>query len=203
MSLISEADLAMDLRRAPRMTTQILFVQGGGEGAHDQWDKKLVDSLASELGRDYEIRYPLVPNEADPTYTDWRTALEKEFDRLDEDAIVIGHSLGGAILIRALAECRLKSALTAVILIAAPFVGEGGWKSENTELRQDIAARLPVGVPVLLFHGTKDEVAPVEHVDLYAETIPRALVRRLNGRDHQLNNDLSVVANDIRGLSAG
>jgi predicted alpha/beta hydrolase family esterase len=203
MSLISEADLAMDLRRAPRMTTQILFVQGGGEGAHDQWDKKLVDSLASELGRDYEIRYPLVPNEADPTYADWRTALEKEFDRLDEDAIVIGHSLGGAILIRALAECRLKSALTAVILIAAPFVGEGGWKSENTELRQDIAARLPVGVPVLLFHGTKDEVAPVEHVDLYAETIPRALVRRLNGRDHQLNNDLSVVANDIRCLSAG
>ena len=185
------------------MTTQILFVQGGGEGAHDQWDKKLVDSLASELGRDYEIRYPLVPNEADPTYADWRTALEKEFDRLDEDAIVIGHSLGGAILIRALAECRLKSALTAVILIAAPFVGEGGWKSENTELRQDIAARLPVGVPVLLFHGTKDEVAPVEHVDLYAETIPRALVRRLNGRDHQLNNDLSVVANDIRCLSAG
>jgi predicted alpha/beta hydrolase family esterase len=203
MSLISEADLAMDLRRAPRMTTQILFVQGDGEGAHDQWDKKLVDSLASELGRDYEIRYPLVPNEADPTYADWRTALEKEFDRLDEDAIVIGHSLGGAILIRALAECRLKSALTAVILIAAPFVGEGGWKSENTELRQDIAARLPVGVPVLLFHGTKDEVAPVEHVDLYAETIPRALVRRLNGRDHQLNNDLSVVANDIRCLSAG
>ena len=203
MSLISEADLAMDLRRAPRMTTQILFVQGGGEGAHDQWDKKLVDSLASELGRDYEIRYPLVPNEADPTYADWRTALEKEFDRLDEDAIVIGHSLGGAILIRALAECRLKSALTAVILIAAPFVGEGGWKSENTELRQDIAARLPVGVPVLLFHGTKDEVAPVEHVDLYAETISSALVRRLNGRDHQLNNDLSVVANDIRGLSAG
>jgi predicted alpha/beta hydrolase family esterase len=203
MSLISEADLAMDLRRAPRMTTQILFVQGGGEGAHDQWDKKLVDSLASELGRDYEIRYPLVPNEADPTYADWRTALEKEFDRLDEDAIVIGHSLGGAILIRALAECRLKSALTAVILIAAPFVGEGGWKSENTELRQDIAARLPVGVPVLLFHGTKDEVAPVEHVDLYAETIPRALVRRRNGRDHQLNNDLSVVANDIRCLSAG
>jgi len=185
------------------MTTQILFVQGDGEGAHDQWDKKLVDSLASELGRDYEIRYPLVPNEADPTYADWRTALEKEFDRLDEDAIVIGHSLGGAILIRALAECRLKSALTAVILIAAPFVGEGGWKSENTELRQDIAARLPVGVPVLLFHGTKDEVAPVEHVDLYAETIPRALVRRLNGRDHQLNNDLSVVANDIRCLSAG
>jgi len=56
MSLISEADLAMDLRRAPRMTTQILFVQGDGEGAHDQWDKKLVDSLASELGRDYEIR---------------------------------------------------------------------------------------------------------------------------------------------------
>jgi predicted alpha/beta hydrolase family esterase len=184
------------------MTTQILFVQGGGEGVHDQWDKKLVDSLGSELGRDYEIRYPLMPNEADPTYSAWKAALEKEFNRLNAGAIAIGHSLGGTILMRALAECHLKVGLAAVILIAAPFVGEGGWTSEDIELRQDIATRLPIGVPVILYHGTKDDIVPVEHIDLYAKTIPGALVRRLNGCDHQLNNDLSEVANDIRDLPA-
>ena len=176
------------------MTTQILFIQGGGEGAHDHWDKKLVDSLGSELGRDFEIGYPLMPNEANPTYSAWKDALENEFDRLNEGAIVIGHSLGGAILMRAVTECHPKGALAAIILISAPFVGEGGWKSE------DIATRLPVGVPVILYHGTKDDIAPVEHIDLYAGTIPGALVRRLHGRDHQLNNDLSEIANDIRGL---
>ena len=29
---------------------QVLFVQGGGEGVHDAWDNRLVDSLGGELG---------------------------------------------------------------------------------------------------------------------------------------------------------
>jgi hypothetical protein len=35
---------------------------------------------------------------------------------------------------------------------------------------------------------------------LYAEAIPYARVRRLANRDHQLNNDLTEVASDIRKL---
>src|SRR5258707_15728966 len=39
-------------------TRQILFIQGGGAGAHDVWDGKLVESLRRELGGGYEVRYP-------------------------------------------------------------------------------------------------------------------------------------------------
>jgi hypothetical protein len=38
-------------------------------------------------------------------------------------------------------------------------------------------------------------------LELYAKLIPRAVVRRLAGRDHQLGNDLSEVARDIRSLN--
>ena len=44
--------------------------------------------------------------------------------------------------------------------------------------------------------------SPFEHVRLYAKAIPRAVVRRLSGRDHQLNNDMSEVGADIRRLGA-
>jgi len=37
-------------------------------------------------------------------------------------------------------------------------------------------------------------------IGLYARAIPQAVVRRLTGRDHQLNNDMSEVAADIRRL---
>src|SRR5262245_62073101 len=40
------------------MTTQVLFVQGGGEGVHDEWDNKILESLERELGSDYAVRYP-------------------------------------------------------------------------------------------------------------------------------------------------
>jgi hypothetical protein len=54
------------------MTNQVLFIQGGGEGTHDEWDNKIVDSLKRELGPDYAVRYPRMPNEADPKYAAWK-----------------------------------------------------------------------------------------------------------------------------------
>jgi len=182
------------------MVRQILFVQGGGEQVHERWDARLVESLQRELGPGYEIRYPVMPNEADPAFATWQIALEKELATLQAGAVVIGHSLGGTFLINALAESSPDAALGAVVLIAAPFVGPEGWESDDIEPRSDLATRLPPAVPVLLYHGDQDRIAPVAHVDLYAAAIPRARVRRLAGRDHQLNNDLSEVATDIREL---
>jgi hypothetical protein len=116
---------------------------------------------------------------------------------LDDGAIVAGHSVGATILVNTLAEQPLKCVLEAIVLIAAPFVGEGGWPSDEFELPKDLGARLPQGVRVHGFHGLWDETAPPSHADLYAQVIPQARVHRLPGRDHQLNNDLSDVAKVI------
>jgi hypothetical protein len=45
-------------------TRQILFIQGGGAGVHDEWDDKLVESLRRELGGGHEVRYPRMPTRA-------------------------------------------------------------------------------------------------------------------------------------------
>jgi len=59
-------------------TGQILFIQGGGAGAHDEWDDKLVESLRRELGGGYEVRYPEMPEESDPSYARWSTAIRRQ-----------------------------------------------------------------------------------------------------------------------------
>jgi predicted alpha/beta hydrolase family esterase len=180
------------------MTRTVLFVQGGGEDAHDHWDNKLVESLERELGPEYTIRYPRMPHEADPKYAAWRAALERHFDRLDAGAILIGHSIGGTILIRTLADGPATRTFAGIFLMAAPFVGKGGWQSEDVEPLSDLGVRLSSHTPIYLYHGSKDETAPPGHLLLYAHAIPHAVVRRLSGRDHQLNNDMSEVAADIR-----
>lgn len=183
------------------MSHQVLFIQGGGsEGTHDEWDNNLVESLERELGPDYEIRYPRMPDEADPRFASWKTAIKEQLAALEDGAIVVGHSIGGTILINSLGEESPGLKLGGVFLLAAPFVGNGGWPSEDIEPKSDLGARLPARVPVYLYHGNEDETAPFEHVGLYAKAIPQAAVRRLKGRDHQLNNDLSEVARDIQRL---
>ena len=184
------------------MTLQVLFVQGGGEDAHDKWDNKIAESLERELGPDYAVRYPRMPHEADPTYASWKAALKRQFDRLDDGAILVGHSIGGTILIQTLADEPPTLTVAGIFLIAAPFVGDGGWQSEDIEPMADLGARLSERTPIYLYHGSKDETAPLEHVHLYAKAIPQAVVHRLSGRDHQLDNDMSEVAADIRRLGA-
>jgi len=180
------------------MPQQVLFIQGGGEGTHDHWDNKLVESLERNLGPDYKIRYPYMPREGDPQYMRWKTALEREFAKLDEGAILVGHSVGGAILITVLAEETLARSPSGIFMISAPFVGLGGWPSEDIQPMSNVGGRLPTHMAVYLYHGSEDKSVPFEHVNLYEKAIPQAIVCRLAGRDHQLNNDLSDVAADIR-----
>ncbi|MGH3472887.1 MAG: alpha/beta fold hydrolase [Nocardioidaceae bacterium] len=80
------------------------------------------------------------------------------------------------------------------MLIAAPFVGAGGWPSDEFEAPHDLGARLPRGVPVHVFQGLQDQTTPPAHADLYTGAIPQAKLHLMPGRDHQLNNDLSEVA---------
>ena len=169
------------------MKSEVLFVQGAGKDAHDRWDDKLVESLERELGDGYAIRYPRMPEEDDPRSSAWNAALFREFDSLEDGAILVGHSVGGTILIHALAERPPKRRLGAVVLLAAPYVGEGGWSSDDVQPRTDFSEHLAVGVPVLLYHGAEDETVPVGHLHLYAKTIPHAVLRILERSDHQLN----------------
>ena len=101
---------------------QILFIQGGGAGVHDEWDDKLVASLRRELGSDYEVRYPRMPDEGDPSYNRWSTAIRREMAALDDDAVVVGHSVGATVLVNALAEQPPEKRLGAISTIARePF----------------------------------------------------------------------------------
>src|SRR6478672_7603463 len=139
------------------MKRQLLFVQGGGAGAHDQWDLALVESLRRALGPDYDVRYPRMPDEADPRYAAWKAALDKELALLDDGAVLVGHSLGGTMLVNALADQPVGPRFGGIFLLAAPFVGDGGWSSDQLQSPPDLGARLPSGVPVHVFHGLADQ----------------------------------------------
>lgn len=184
---------SVDDRRQPEMR-QILFIQGGGAGAHDEWDDKLVVSLQRELGSEYEVRYPRMPNEDDPSSETWGPAIRSEVAVLPNRAVVVAHSVGATLLVRALVDQRPRQDLEAIILISAPFVGAGGWPAGEFEFPWDLGARLPQAPQVHVIHGLDDQTVPPAHAELYTHVIAQAQLHLLPGRNHQLNDDLSEVA---------
>lgn len=182
------------------MARDILFIQGGGADTHDHWDSKLVDSLKQALGQRYWVHYPRMPNEDDPAYASWKTAIAANIDRLGDGLILVAHSIGAMILVNALAAGTPNYSLNGLFLIGTPFIGEDGWSSKEIVPRKNLGARLPADMPVFLYHGDQDDTVPIDHADLYAQAIPQAKIKRLKGRDHQLNNDVSEIAHDILSL---
>ena len=181
------------------MAKQVLFVHGAGEGAHAE-DSKLVASLGQQFGANYLIHYPKMPREAEPDYTAWKQRIGEELATIADQAILVGHSFGASVAIKLLVQPKFAFSPAALFLIAAPFWHEDFWRWEEMNLPADVASLLPRGMPVFLYHGRDDEIVPFTLLERYVHALPQAVVRRLDGRNHQLDDDLTEAAEDIRRL---
>jgi predicted alpha/beta hydrolase family esterase len=178
--------------------TSVLFIQGGGKGAHAE-DAPLADSLKRALGREYAVRFPRMPGEADPSLASWKEKISSELSRLAGEGVLVAHSVGGSILLRYLSEEKVEKPIAGLFLLAAPSWDEDRWNFDDLKLRQDVAEKLAPIPRLFFYHCRDDEVVPFAHLALHGARIPQAVTRALDRGGHQFGNDLTGVAADIRG----
>ena len=181
------------------MSNSILFIQGGGGEEDYAADAKLVESLQKVLGEAYVVHYPPLPNESSPDFGR-KKQIDKEISLMKGEVILVGHSLGASMLLKYLSESRIQKKIAGVFLISTPFwSGDEDWK-QDLKLHKDFAKKLPKNVPIYLYHSKDDEEVPFDHLGLYSKNLPQATVREIANGGHQLNNDLTIVAKDIKSL---
>jgi serine hydrolase len=181
--------------------THVLFVQGGGKGAYNE-DAVLAASLARALGGEYELHVPPMPDEADPNVKAWKRKISAELSRLRGNVLLVGHSVGGSILLKYLSEEEVKKPIAGLFLLAAPSWDEDQWNFDDLKLPRNIAEKLASIPRIFLYHSRDDVVVPFAHLALHGARLPQATVRAVDGRGHQFGNDLTDVAKDIRSEDA-
>ncbi|WP_165823949.1 alpha/beta fold hydrolase [Pseudochryseolinea flava] len=184
------------------MKKQILFIQGAGTGSY-RMDKKLADNLQHLLGTSYVVHYPEMHNEEDADYETWARQIVDLLKAQDGSIFLVGHSVGGSVLMKFLTEKDYKKSVAGVFIIAAPFWGgDKGWKYDGYETLALPTTTLKIAddVPVFFYHSRDDETVPFEHLELYGNSFSNASIRKIDSGGHQLNSDLSVVANDLKKL---
>jgi uncharacterized protein len=179
------------------MTKQVIFFQGGGGVEDYDADAKMVASLRSTLGSTYSVHYPFLSNEEAPDFGR-RKQIGHEISVSGEEVILVGHSLGASMLLAYLSENNVVKRIAGIFLIAAPFwSGDADWV-KPLKLQPDFAERLNKKTPMFFYHCRDDKEVPFAHLAIYKQAIPWASFREIPVGGHHLDNNLEIVAADIR-----
>jgi serine hydrolase len=183
------------------VATAVLLLHSSGPQGPGEGSEPLANRLREELGSAYEVHFPVMPGtEDDPHYEPWRERMEAELASLEGRVIIFGHSLGGSVALKYLAEEGFDERVAGLVIAEAPFWGTTGWEREWAlpEGWQAEADDLP---PVFLFHSRDDEEIPLASLDRFAERLPSATARTLDGTGHLLDRgDISEIVAAIRSL---
>src|SRR5260221_3924928 len=138
------------------MRKPILFIQGAGNKHKPLGSGKLIAYLQEQLGSDYHVLAPDMPDPDHPRYLTWRDQIEQELDKLAADVLLIGHSLGGSMLLKYLAEGTYQRPIAGMFLVAVPYWGKQDWELEYA-VPEDFASHLPPIRHLFLYHSRSDE----------------------------------------------
>jgi predicted alpha/beta hydrolase family esterase len=103
-------------------------------------------------------------------------------------------------LLKYLSENEIKKQIDGIFLFSTPFwSGNEDWV-KGLKLQKDFAHKLPKDISLFFYHCKDDEEVSFDHFLLYKQKLPWATFYEIPKGGHQLNNNLTIVANDIKTL---
>lgn len=161
-------------------------------------------NLQHDLGDKYDVYAPRFPNAQNARYEEWKIMFEKILPLMNDDLILIGHSLGGIFLAKYLSENSIAEKPRAVFFIAAPFSTKKhepipGFLLEKPLSTSGVLNTLEKNV--FIYHSQDDIVVPFENAKLYSEALPNATLRTFTDRGHFNTEHFKEIEEDIRSVS--
>lgn len=183
------------------MKREIFFIHSAGEQTDDHGSTGLIRSLKGSLGSNYVLHHPLMPDPENPRYLEWKMTLQATLPVGGNKVAIIGHSLGGSVIVKYLSEGLCQVPVAGLFLVAAPYWGTRGWIIEEFGLKKDYVSKLPDMDRVFVYHSRNDVWVPFSHGEAYAKKLPGAVMRKMSGDDHEFGDGLEALVRDIRNLS--
>lgn len=182
---------------------EVLFIHSAGTQSETEGSGLFLHALRGQLQPDIVVHAPIMPAPDSPEAGPWLEALGRHVAERQVPFALVGHSLGGSIILKYLSENPIPPLLRGVVTVAAPFWGAPDWDVSEYALSPAAGAALAAVKRLVLYHSRDDEVVSFDHLDRYATLLPHAVVRQVDGRGHIFGNgEVADMVADIRGLAA-
>ena len=159
------------------------------------------DALEKELGEDFEVLAPQMPNKTNAHYEEWKIWFERMVPFLNNNVVFIGNSLGGIFLAKYLSENLFPNKIKATLLIAAPFDDKDMKESLTDFILPSSLKKLTVqSGKIYLIYSEDDPVVPFNHLNKYKNNLPDAEIIIFTDRKHFTQETFSEIIKLIKNL---
>lgn len=156
------------------------------------------DFLATNLP-EYEVICPKMPNAKNARYEEWKIWFEKLLLVLNDDVILVGHSLGGIFLAKYLSENHFPKKISSVHLVAAPYDTEVNKESlADFALSKTVEDVSSYTENIFLYQSTDDTAVAYEDVKKYKRDIPSATLVSFEDRGHFTQESFPELIENIK-----
>lgn len=165
--------------------------------------KKWSSTLAEDLGGEYEVFMPSMPNSLNAKYEEWKLWFLRHFPYVQDGVILIGWSLGAYFLAKYLVENEPPFTIKALFLVAPLFENEnvegdgddGGDFAFDTSRVGELAKKAS---KIYLFHSKDDPIVPYNHALSYKKALPEAELVSFEDKNHFLIAEFPELLDKIR-----
>jgi predicted alpha/beta hydrolase family esterase len=159
-------------------------------------------SLSTSLGASFEVLSSKMPNSANAQYLEWKLYFERVTNVLDDNLIIIGHSLGGIFITKYLSENIFPKKIKALILLAAPYEEEVGGESLGSFNHVAGFKKLLEQVnKIYILHSKDDLVVPYLDAKKYQDKLIRSKLITFDDKGHFNQEEFNEIIDLIREIS--
>lgn len=174
------------------------FLEGYEVSLEKLQKKGWKDSLAENLGSDYDVYLVKMPNGYNAKYKEWKLWFEKYLPLLNDNLILIGNSLGAVFLAKYLSEENISRKIKATFLVAAPFDRDGGKKLPEFAVTSSLSKLAKQAGELYMYHSKDDPVVEYSELEKYREQLPNAHIKSFEDRKHFNGETFPEIMEDIR-----
>lgn len=179
---------------------RVILVHGFNANPNMNFHPWLADELRN---RGFEVITPTLSlksgEELDPLKIIEELKIQVGF--LKKDDILLGHSLGGVVVLRYLEAAEMIETPRAVVLVASP------WKVARPELRHFFLDELDTDVVMwkarefVVIHSSDDNLVPVEHGKRLADALKARFIQT-EGDDHYMAEKYPMILQTVEDIAA-
>lgn len=151
------------------------------------------DRLQSVLGKQFLVVKPEMPCSRNAKYDEWVIWFEKVIPYIEDDCVLVGHSLGANFLAKYLALHDFPVSIAQLHLVAGCFGIVGGFDLPESLKKIERSVHT-----VYIYHSHDDPVVEFADALKYSEALPDAQLIAFSENGHFIQEEFPELVDNVR-----